>query len=137
MSESPQHLRLVEKIRDTIRKHDNIAAALVSAEDHKENTITIVTPEGFRPDVYYCDNNLLIFGEAKTSRDLSNGHSNAQFNSYLKYLRAATNVSLKATLYVGVPWTDFRWAKNHFKKIKPDTVGVVIVNDFGHEEEIE
>lgn len=136
MSESPQHLKLVEKIRDTIRKHDGVTPILVSAEDHKENTITFSTPEGFRPDVYYCDNEVLILGEAKTSNDLSNGHSDAQFRSYLKYLQAATKDSLKAILYVGVPWEDFRWAKNHFKKNRPGLVTIVIVNDFGHEEEV-
>lgn len=136
MSESPQHLRLVEKIRDTIRERDGVTPILVSAEDHQENTITFSTPEGFRPDVYYCDNEYLILGEAKTSGDLSNWHSDAQFDSYFKYLQAAAKDSLKTILYVGVPWADFIWAKNHFKKLKPVTVGVVIVNDFGHKEEV-
>lgn len=136
MSESPQHLRLVEKIRDTIRKRDGVTPVLVSAEDHKENTITFLTLEGFRPDVYYSDNNLLILGEAKTSNDLSNWHSDAQFASYLKYLQAATKDSLKAVLYVGIPWADFKWARNHFRKISPNSVEVIIVNDFGYKEKI-
>ena len=137
MSESPQHLRLVEKIRDTIRERDGVSPILVSAEDHKENTITFSTPEGFRPDVYYSDNSLLILGEAKTSNDLSNWHSDAQFDSYLKYLQAATKDSLKAVLYVGIPWADFKWAKNHFRKISPGSIEVIIVNDFGYKERVQ
>lgn len=136
MSESPQHLRLVEKIRDAVCELDGVVPELVFAEDHKENTTTFLTPEGFRPDVCYCDNRLLILGEAKTSGDLSNWHSDAQFDSYFNYLQAATKDSLKAVLYVGVPWADFRWAKNHFKKLKPVSVSVVIINDFGYKEEV-
>ena len=136
MSESRQHLELVEKIRDVVRMRNDTAPTLVIAEDHKENTITFSTPEGFRPDVYYCDNALLILGEAKTSNDLSNWHSDAQFESYLKFLQVASNAPKKAILYVGVPWADFRWAKNHFKKIKPASVEIVIINDFGYAEEV-
>ena len=86
MSESPQHLILVKKIRDAIRDRNDVVPSLVIAEDHEENTITFQTDEGYRPDVYYYDNNLLLLGEAKTSNDLFNGHSNAQFDSYLCYL---------------------------------------------------
>ena len=137
MSESPQHLGLVKKIRDAIRERDNITPSLVAAEDHEENTITFNTPEGFRPDVYYNDNRLLILGEAKTTNDLSNWHSDAQFDSYFKYLKAASSDFSKVILYVGVPWADFKWAQNHFKKIKPDSVDVIIINDFGLEKEIQ
>lgn len=136
MSESPQHLRLVKKIRDTIRNRDDVIPSLVQAEDHEEKTTTISMPEGYRPDVYYFDNTNVIIGEAKTTADLLNWHSEAQFKSYFKYLQALSSDTLKATLYVGVPWGDFRWAKNHFKKNKPDLVKVIIVNDFGYEEEV-
>lgn len=134
MSESPQHLKLVEKIRDAVRQRDDVTSVLVSAEDHKENTTTFLTPEGFRPDVYYYDGKLLILGEAKTSNDLLSRHSDAQFNSYLNLLQTAAKNSLKAILYIGIPWEEFRWTKNHFKKIKPASVDIIIVSDFGLEE---
>lgn len=136
MSESPQHLRLVEKIRDTIRKRNDVISTLVLAEDHRENTTTFLTDEGFRPDLYYMDNNLIILGEAKTSNDLHNRHSHAQFDSYIKHLQTAANDSMRAVLYIGVPWEDFRWAKRHFQKIKNNSIEVIIVNDFGYEEKI-
>lgn len=136
MSESPQHLRLVEKIRDIIRKRNDVTPTLVLAEDHRENTTTFLTDEGFHPDLYYVDNNLIILGEAKTSNDLCNRHSYAQFDSYIKHLQTATNDSMKAVLYIGVPWADFRWTKRYFQKIKHTSIEVIIVNDFGYEEKI-
>lgn len=136
MSESSQHLNLVRRIRDAIRNHDGITPSLVIAEDHEENTITFSTAEGYRPDVYYSDNSSLILGEAKTSIDLLNRHSAAQFDSYLKHLATMARTLSSVALYVGIPWADVPWARNYFRKIKPDSVSIMIITDFGREEEI-
>ena len=105
MAESPQHLNLVKKIRDAVRECEGVTPSLVTAEDHEENTTTFLTNEGYRPDVYYCDNTMIILGEAKTSNDLSNGHSNAQFNSYFKYLKTMASPTVKVILYIVTVFT--------------------------------
>ena len=136
MSESPQHLKLVRIIRDAIRSRNDIVPSLVEAEDHEGGTTTISMPEGYRPDVYYNDGVNIILGEAKISDDLSNMHSEAQFKSYFKYLNSMSSNSVKATLYVGIPWADFAWANNYFRKIKPKNVSVIIINDFSLKKEL-
>jgi hypothetical protein len=42
------------------------------------------TTEGYRPDVYFKFEKLLVIGEAKTSNDIGSKHSRAQYASYLK-----------------------------------------------------
>ena len=135
MSESPKHLELVRRIRDVLKTRDDIDANLVIAEDHEENTITFQTPEGYRPDVYYYDNKKLILGEAKTTKDLNNNHSNSQFESYINYCNAMSSL-VEVSIYIGVPWGDFRQVKKYFKKRKNDAVKVIVINDFGLSEEI-
>ena len=92
MAESSQHSDLVKIVRDTIRKREDVISSLVVAEDHEENTVVhFSTPEGYRPDAYYNDERLLIIGEAKTPSDLLSSHSEAQFESYLRYLQKEAN----------------------------------------------
>lgn len=54
MSESPQHLRLVEKIRDIIRKRNDVTPTLVLAEDHRENTTTFFNRRRISPRSILC-----------------------------------------------------------------------------------
>lgn len=134
MAESSQHLDLVKTVRNTVCKREDVVSSLVEAEDHEENVVVhFSTPEGYRPDVYYNDEDLLIIGEAKTPSDLFSSHSEAQFDSYLKYLQGEANIK-KVFLYVGVPWTEFKRAKNRFRKIKPSSVDIMVVCDLGYTE---
>lgn len=136
MGESKKHADLVKRIRNIVQNREGVVPSLVIAEDHETVPVAPLTPEGYRPDVYYNDYNSIILGEAKTSNDLSNPHSDAQFASYLKYLDSMSKVASEVALYVGIPWKNYAQVKNHFKKIKPDSVDIFIVTDFGPEEKI-
>ena len=82
MSESLQHQQLVKLIIDTtisIVGKDNTALIATDAVDGY--TLPPLTSEGFRPDVYYCYQDMLILGEAKTSSDIERLHSREQRQS--------------------------------------------------------
>ena len=136
MGESKIHADLVKRIRNIVQNRKDVVSSLVIADDHETVPVVPSTPEGFIPDVYYNDYNLVVLGEAKSSNDLSNPHSDAQFKSYLKYLNSMSKVASKVALYVGVPWENYPQAKNHFKKIKPDSVDIFIVTNSGQGEKI-
>ena len=71
MSESLQHRQLVKLIFDetlTIIGQDN--KMLIASDAIDGLTLPPLTSEGFRPDIYYCFNDTLIIGEAKTSEDI-------------------------------------------------------------------
>lgn len=136
MGESKKHVDLVKRIRNIVQSRKDVVPSLVITDNHETTSTVPLTPEGFRPDVYYNDYKLIILGEAKTSNDLSNPHSDAQFASYLKYLNSMSKVASKVALYVGVPWENYPQAKNHLKRIKPDSVDIFIVTDFGQGEKI-
>ncbi|WP_455579137.1 hypothetical protein [Faecalibacillus intestinalis] len=56
--------------------------------DGNENLLTKEVPpiiDGFRPDLYYEFNSLLIIGEAKTKNDYLTKHSLNQYNKYIHY----------------------------------------------------
>lgn len=136
MGESKKHVDLVKRIRNIVQSRKDVIPSLVITDNHETTSTVPLTPEGFRPDVYYNDYKLIILGEAKTSNDLSNPHSNAQFESYLKYLDSMSKVTSKVALYIGIPWKDYVQIKNLFKKVKPDSVDIFIVTEFGQGEKI-
>lgn len=136
MGESKKHVDLVKRIQNVVQNRKDVVPSLVITDNHETISTVPLMPEGFRPDVYYDDCNLIIIGEAKTSNDLFNPHSNAQFESYLKYLDSMSKATSKVALYVGVPWKNYVQVKNHFKKLKPASVDIFIITDFGSGEKI-
>lgn len=115
MSESLQHRQLVKLIFDetlTIIGQDN--KMLIASDAIDGLTLPPLTSEGFRPDIYYCFNDTLIIGEAKTSEDIERLHSRSQYESYIRKCSLFTG---KAFFIIAVPWTDHATVNNIVKKI--------------------
>lgn len=116
MSESLQHQQLVQQIiKETINIVGIENKSLIVTDAADERTSPPLTSEGFRPDVYYCYQNLLIIGEAKTSSDIERLHSLKQYESYIK---KSSLYPGKAILIVAVPWMDHATIHNILVKIK-------------------
>ena len=115
MSESLQHQQLVKLIIDTtmsIVGKDNTVLIATDAVDGY--ALPPLTSEGFRPDVHYCYQNVLIIGEAKTSSDIERLHSREQYESYIKKCALFQG---EAILLIAVPWMDHATVNNIVKKI--------------------
>lgn len=121
MSESLQHQQLVKKIIDeTINLVGEENKSLIAADVVDGFSLPPLTSEGFRPDVYYCYQDILIIGEAKTSSDIERMHSKEQYESYIRkcYLHQGN-----AIFIVAVPWMDHATIHNILVKIKKKYLG--------------
>lgn len=125
MSESLQHQQLVKLILQetlSIVGHDN--NALIASDAVDGLSLPPLTSEGFRPDVYYCYNDVLIIGEAKTSNDVDRLHSRAQYKSYISKCSLFQG---KATFIIAVPWTEHATINNIVKKIAKQYPGTYVI----------
>lgn len=125
MSESGQHKRLVEIIIEYVEDQvgrDNVCFIETDLSD--DRPLPAMTDEGFRPDVVYEYNGLLIIGEAKTSDDVLRKHSLVQYASYLKKCSLYQG---KAMYVMAVPWMEQASANNVIKQIKKDYPGDYVV----------
>lgn len=121
MSESGQHKKLVELIIEYVEKRvGQNYICFIECDSADDRPIPRLTEEGFRPDVLYEYNGLMIIGEAKTSNDVLREHSLAQYASYLKKCSLYYG---KAEYVMAVPWTEKATANNIVKKIKKDYPG--------------
>ena len=73
------------------------------------------TAEGYRSDVYFQFENLLVIGEAKTSNDVENKRSRAQYASYLK---ECSRFHGQAFFIMVVPLLEQSSANNILKNLK-------------------
>lgn len=78
-------------------------------------SLSPLTAEGFRPDVFYQYGDTLIIGEAKTSDDVGRLHSREQYDSYLKKCALFDG---KAYFIAAVYWGDKAQLHNILRKIK-------------------
>lgn len=132
MSESLQHLQLVKLILDTtVSVVGKDKTALIATDAVDGYALPPLTSEGFRPDVYYCYQDTLILGEAKTSLDIERMHSCAQYESYIKKCALFQG---EAIFFVAVPWTDHATANNIVRKIAkryPGNYKIIILDGIG------
>ncbi|MBL4933210.1 hypothetical protein [Clostridium paridis] len=135
MGESINHISLVNTmysiVKDTIPE-SNLCLVIMDSPDCNEKIPKMM--EGFKPDLYYCYDNVLIIGEAKTSKDFNRKHSLEQYKSYLRACNCYSGTSI---MILSVPWTEYVSAKNLIKKMKNQysyNVTVKIVNDLGRVE---
>lgn len=122
MSESAQHLQLVNLIIDEIVNlvgETNRCFIMSDAADGY--ALSPLTEEGYRPDVYYQYQNCLIIGEAKTSDDVARVHSKMQFESYLKKCSLFHG---DAVFLAAVPWTEHTTIYNLLRKLQKRYPGV-------------
>ena len=116
MSESAQHQKLVNMIIEhveTIVGQDN--KCFISSDEADGMSLSPLTAEGFRPDVFYQYGDTLIIGEAKTSDDVGRLHSREQYDSYLKKCALFDG---KAYFIAAVYWGDKAQLHNILRKIK-------------------
>lgn len=113
MSESQKHKTLINLLVDRAKK-------LISPDLHSllcvDNSLGISLPpllEHARPDLYYCYEKLLIIGEAKTSKDISNSHSMLQFETYIE---ECNNFVGDKYLIIAVPWKEKALVSNLISK---------------------
>lgn len=121
MSESEQHKKLVELIIEYVE--DRVGQdyiCFIESDISDDRPLPPMTEEGFRPDVTYKYNGLMIIGEAKTKDDILRDHSLAQYASYLKKCSLFQG---KAEYVMAVPWVEQASANNVIKKIKKDYPG--------------
>lgn len=132
MSESLQHQQLVKLIfKETLSIVGQDNMALIASDAVGGLALPPLTYEGFRPDVYYCYNDVLIIGEAKTSDDVERLHSRAQYESYINKCSLFPG---KAIFIIAVPWMEHATVNNIVKKIAkqyPGTYTIKIVDGIG------
>lgn len=132
MSESNQHQNLVKKIIEDIT---NIvgeeSCCFIESDISDGQPLPSLTPEGFRPDVQFQYLDLLIVGEAKTSKDVDREHSLLQYDSYIKKCSLFDG---KAIFILAVPWIEYATAHNITKKIQekyPGNYSIKIIKGLG------
>ena len=116
MPESIKHKELTLKIvkyTKGIVPRDNYC--LIEVHSDVDTIRPLKTDEGFVPDVRYHYDGLFIIGEAKTSTDFFNFHSQEQYASYCK---ACSIVDDEAYFILAVPWNVFLSAKNLVRQYK-------------------
>lgn len=69
----------------------------------------------YRPDFFFCHNNTLIIGEAKTTSDYDKPHS---INQYITYLDECQSFQGKSLLVICCSWTVSLSLKTLIKYIK-------------------
>lgn len=132
MSESNQHQKLVKMIIENIA---NIvgkgSCCLIESDISDGQPLPPLTPEGFRPDVQFQYADVLIIGEAKTSKDVDGQHSLLQYDSYIKKCSLFQG---KSIFILAVPWIEYATAYNIIKKIQkkyPGKYSIKIIKGFG------
>jgi len=132
MGESMQHITI---IKDVLKATNEIIpekfVSLILIDLPESNVKPPQVIDGFRPDIYYCHNNVLVIGEAKTSSDFERKHSKEQ---YLSFMRTCANYNGTAYLIIGVPWTEYISAKNLLRRMKKNhefNINIKIINNLG------
>lgn len=121
MSESANHKRLVELVIKYVE--DKVGCdyvCFIETDISDEHSLPQMTEEGFRPDVFFEYNGIMIIGEAKTSDDIMRKHSLCQ---YISYLRKCSLYTGNAEFVIAVPWFDQASANNILKKLRSDIPG--------------
>lgn len=132
MSESAQHLQLVNLITDeVVSMVGKTNRCFIMSDVADGYALSPLMEEGYRPDVYYQYHNILLIGEAKTGDDVARMHSKLQYESYLKKCSLFRG---KAVFLVAVPWTEHATIHNILRKLQqeyPGTYEVRIIDCIG------
>lgn len=116
MSESAQHQKLVNMIIEHVESIvGQDKKCFISSDEADGMSLSPLTAEGFRPDVFYQYGDTLIIGEAKTSDDVGRLHSREQYDSYLKKCALFDG---KAYFIAAVYWGDKAQLHNILRKLK-------------------
>ena len=116
MPESIQHHQLVQILKKEVQAIvSSDQWGLIQMDSPESSSPPPKTIDGYRPDVYYQFENLLVIGEAKTSNDVETRHSRAQYASYLK---ECANFDGQAFLIMVVPLLEQASVNNILRNLK-------------------
>lgn len=116
MAESLNHMEYVRRIVryiPTIAKH--YVPTLLFSDLPESQIHPIAMSEGYRPDVFYQDPDMVVIGEAKTINDIENEHTFSQLNSYInevRYFQKERHIVFCSSV------TSFALLKNHLIRKK-------------------
>ena len=132
MGESKQHQRLVELLIENISSRvGKDYMCFIESDAADCFALPQLTQEGYRPDVMFQYDGVLIIGEAKTSDDIDREHSIRQYESYIKKCALFDG---RATFLLAVPWDYTPVANNIVRRIQNKYTGdykVEIVRGIG------
>ena len=119
MGESTKHVELIKLMEELIIFNEKINPALLLLDEPSNRKNSPPTINGFKPDIYYDFDGVLVIGEAKTKDDIVNEHTRRQLETYIKL---CSNFKGRSCLYIAVPWTESilvnNIVKNIMKKLK-------------------
>ena len=132
MAESYEHMAYVNSLQEYVKMLLPESEYLYVRVD---SPYEIETPpqiiNNFRPDVYYCHNDFLIIGEAKTDDDFCRSHSLEQYRSYLT---ECNNYNGKSLLVLSGSWRISPAFANLIRNLQMQNgihCRVVIINELG------
>lgn len=116
MTESAQHMNLV---KITLSKAKEIVPEkywpFIAIDDACSMNLPSQTSEGYRSDLFFRFDGLLVIGEAKTSNDVERPHSCNQYKSYMRKCEAFPGATY---LIVAVPWPEKITVRNLLMRLK-------------------
>lgn len=88
MAESLAHIKYVERMAKYVESiPQEFVPSAMSADLPSYGQRTPKVIDGYYPDLYYYDLHCVIIGEAKTTNDIKNEHTQAQLDSYISEIR--------------------------------------------------
>lgn len=132
MAESAVHMAYVKSIQGYVQSllpECEYIHVLVDSPYEQETPPHVIN--NFRPDLYYCHNDCLIIGEAKTDDDFNRPHSLEQYISYLTECQSFRGNSL---LILSGSWRISPSFANLMRNMQFQNnmhVRVVILNEMG------
>ena len=131
MGESRTHMDLVsrtyEYIKTIIPKENHWLIQYDSPDSSRPAYVT----DNVVPDVYYCYQDMLVIGEAKTIDDFERLHSKKQYDAYVK---ECLSFKGKSIIVISVPWQLVATAKNYFRRLKQNAcldARIIVINEMG------
>ena len=131
MAESKAHMDYVSLVEQYVLKKISSEQRGFIFVDTPSSTYKPPLIGNYRPDLYFCHNNTLIIGEAKTIKDYETKHSKDQ---YVTYLRECQKFPGDALLVLCSSWTISLSYKTLIKYIKRQNgfdTKIVIISENG------
>ena len=121
MPESIQHQQLVQVLKIEVQAIvPPTCWSLIQIDTPDSLNLPPQTNEGYRPDVYYQFEKLLVIGDAKTENDVETRHSRAQYESFLN---ECAGFHGQAFMIMIVPLLDQALANNILRNLKKKIPG--------------
>lgn len=131
MAESKEHMEYVNLVEQYVLNKIPIEQRGFVFVDTPSSAYKPPIIGNSRPDLYFCYNNILIIGEAKTVKDFESKHSKEQYATYLKECQKFQG---NALLILCCSWSissSFKTLINYIKRQNGYDTKVVIISENG------